>query len=530
MLQLKNYQEKALDSLRKYLRSCDELQDSDAAFYQTTRQIWERGIPYNPINEPSELKDIPYVCLRLPTGGGKTLLACHAVHVANREYLKRDRSLVLWLVPSNTIREQTVNALKDRCHPYRQALESTLGPVTAMRIEEALYLQQASLLGSTVIIVSTLQAFRVEDTEGRRVYASDGALLHHFQSLAPEVTDKLERDTQGNIPHSLANVLRINRPLVIVDEAHNARTALSFDTLARFRPAAILEFTATPDTGEKSKTPSNILHSVSAAELKAEDMIKLPIRLETNPEWQAILADAIVQLQDLDRKALLDHQQTGQYIRPIMLIQAQPRHKKMDTLTVEVVRKALIEDHHIPEEQIARATGEDKELEDVDIWNEKCPIRYIITVYALKEGWDCSFAYVLCSLAAMHKSSAVEQILGRVLRLPYNRPRGAPELNRAYAFVTSRDFGEAAQSLVDALVDNGFNRQEAAEFIRPMQADQSPLPLGRQRKQVPPRQVKLPEVPDPAKLPLAIREKIDVDAEKRTITINAFLYPAEETT
>ena len=530
MLQLKDYQRKALDSLRRYLRACDELQDADAAFYQTTRTIWDRGIPYNPIHEPSELKDIPYVCLRLPTGGGKTLLACHAVSVANREYLKEDRSLVLWLVPSNTIREQTINALKDRDHAYRQALESTLGPVTVMRIEEALYLQQAALLGSTVIIVSTLQAFRVEDTEGRRVYAGDGALLHHFQNLPPEVADKLERDGQGNLPHSLANVLRINRPLVIVDEAHNARTALSFDTLARFRPAAILEFTATPDSGEKSKTPSNVLHSVSAAELKAEDMIKLPIRLETNPDWQAILADAIAQLQELDRKAGIDRQQTREYIRPIMLIQAQPRRKNVDTLTVEVIRKALIEDHHIPENQIARATGEDKELENVDIWDEKCPIRYVITVYALKEGWDCAFAYVLCSLAEMHKTSAVEQILGRVLRLPYNRPRSAPELNRAYAFVTSRDFGEAAQSLVDALVENGFNRQEAAEFIRPAQAYQGALPLGRERRQVPPRKVKLPEVPDPAKLPAAIREKIEVDSEERTITINAFLYPEEETT
>ena len=127
MLQLKTYQQKALDSLALYLQACDQTQDSDAAFYQTTRQIWEgRGIPYNPILKPPELKDIPYVCLRLPTGGGKTLLACHAVSVANRDYLKRDHSLVLWLVPSNAILDQTLLALQDNNHPYNQASSAHL--------------------------------------------------------------------------------------------------------------------------------------------------------------------------------------------------------------------------------------------------------------------------------------------------------------------------------------------------------------------------------------------------------------------
>lgn len=526
MLQLKNYQKKALESLKMYLHACDERQDADSAFYETTRQVWEQGIPYHPIREPSELKDIPYVCIRLPTGGGKTLLACHAVSVANREYLKKERSLVLWLTPSNAIREQTIKALRDREHAYRQALESTLGPVTVMDIMEALYLKQADLLGSTVIIVSTLQAFRVEDKEGRRVYSGDGALLHHFQDLPAEIREKLLKDANGVVPHSLANVLRIHRPLLIVDEAHNARTKLSFDMLARFSPSAILEFTATPDTEEN---PSNVLHSVSAAELKAEDMIKLPIRLETNPDWHATLADAIAQLQDLEKKAGVDRQKSNEYIRPIMLIQAQPRRQGQETLTVDVVKKSLVEDYHIPESQIAKATGEDKDLEDVDLKDEKCPIRYVITVYALKEGWDCPFAYVLCSLAEMHQSGAVEQILGRVLRLPHNKPRVMPDLNLAYAFVTSRNFGEAAQSLVDALVENGFNRQEAREFLKPAHEEQKTLALPRPQRTLPSKTIALPEVPDPQQLPTEVRDKVVVDQANHTITIKGMLYPEEAT-
>ncbi len=526
MLQLKGYQEKALESLRMYLRACDDLQDSSFAFYKVTEELWGQGLPYRAIKEPSELADIPYLCLRLPTGGGKTLMACHSVALANKEYLKRENSLVLWLVPSNAIKDQTMNALKDRDHAYRQALEGTLGRVTVLSLAEALYLQQAVLLDSTVIIVATLQAFRVEDQDGRKVYEPAGALQHHFQDLPNEIIEKLDQDKDGLMAYSLANVMRIHRPLVIVDEAHNARTELSFDTLARFRPSAIIEFTATPDS---SKNPSNVLHSVSAAELKAENMIKLPIRLETQINWQALLSDAIAHRSDLDKKADTEFRKTGDYIRPIMLIQAQPRYHGKETLTVDVIEKSLIEDHHIPKNQIARATGEDKDLKDVDLWDKKCEIRYVITVYALREGWDCPFAYMLCSVAEQRSMGAVEQILGRILRLPYCKPREVEDLNRAYAFVSSSNFADAAQNLVDALIENGFNRQEAQDFIKP--AEPSQPGLGFQYGQrIPPRKIiTLSEVPNPDQLSRKLRDKIDIDQENRTITLKNVLYGDEET-
>jgi len=526
MLQLKNYQEKAIETLRRYLRACANLQDASMAFYKVTEELWEQGLPYRAIKEPSELADIPYVCLRLPTGGGKTLLGCHSIAVANKEYLKRENSLVLWLVPSNAIKDQTLNALRDREHAYRQALDSTLGQVTVIDLSEALYLQQGALMGSTVIIVATLQAFRVEDKDGRKVYESAGALQHHFQNLPGEILDKLDRDENGLVPYSLANVMRIRRPLVIVDEAHNARTELSFDTLARFRPSAIIEFTATPDS---SRNPSNVLHSVSAAELKAESMIKLPIRLETHTNWQALLSDAIAQRVDLEEKAGIDRRKTDDYIRPIMLIQAQPRRHGRETLTVEVIEKALIEDHHIPENQIARATGEDRELEGVDLWDEKCEIRYVITVQALREGWDCPFAYVLCSVAEQRSIGAVEQILGRVLRLPYCKPKQTEDLNRAYAFVASPNFAEAAQNLVDALVEIGFNKQEAKDFIKPIKVEQGILGFGLFSRTPPPKTIILPEVPNPELLSPELREKIEIDKENKSITLKGVLYPEEET-
>ena len=525
MLQLKTYQEKVLDSLRFYFQACDGLKDADRAFYDTTINLWEQGIPYRSITEPSELADIPYICLRLPTGGGKTLLACHTIAIANRDFLKMEHSFVLWLVPSNAIRTQTLKALRDRNHPYRQALDSTLDNVEIMDVEEALRIRQGLLSSSTVVVVATLQAFRVEDKEGRKVYESSGALHHHFQNLPSEILSLLDSDENGVISYSLANVMRIHRPLVIVDEAHNARTDLSFDTLARFRPSAIVEFTATPD---RVKSPSNVLHSVSAAELKAEHMIKLPIRLETHTDWQALLADAIAQRAQLERDAEIEERKTGDYIRPIMLIQAQPHRQGHETLTVEVIEKSLIEDHRIPGDQIVRATGEDRGLDDVDLSAKSCPIRFIITMQALREGWDCPFAYVLCSVAEQRSMGAVEQILGRVLRLPACRERTMQDLNRAYAFVASRNFIEAANNLVDALVENGFNQLEAREFIRPVQPQIDGFTIPKTLRTPQPKKVDLIDVPSVERLSPEVQAKIEIDADKKTITIKDVLTNEEE--
>lgn len=527
MVQLKTYQEKVLDSLRLYFQACDELNDADSAFYETTKRIdiWERGIPYRPITEPSELADIPYICLRLPTGGGKTLLACHTIAIANRDFLKMEHSLVLWLVPSNAIRGQTLKALRDRNHPYRQALDATLNNVEVLDLAEALYVRQGVIASSTVVVVATLQAFRVEDKEGRKVYESSGALHHHFQNLPSEIIDLLDRDESGVISYSLANAMRVHRPLVIVDEAHNARTDLSFDTLARFRPSAIVEFTATP---AGVKNPSNVLHSVSAAELKAEYMIKLPIRLETHTDWQALLSDAIAQRGELEKDAEIEERKTGDYIRPIMLIQAQPRRQGHETLTVEVIEKSLIEDHRIPVEQIARATGEDRGIEDVDLAAKDCPIRYIITIQALREGWDCPFAYVLCSVAEQRSTGAVEQILGRVLRLPGCRERTIPDLNRAYAFVSSRNFAEAANNLVDALVENGFNKLEAREFIKPVQPQMDGFVMPKAMRTPRPKRVELVEIPSVERLSPEVQAKIEIDTDNKAIIIKEVLTLEEE--
>ena len=463
-LPLKEYQERTLETLTEYYQKCLQYENANTAFYELTQR------PYAAVDG---LPGMPYVCLRLPTGGGKTFVACHAVSITASELLKTDSPIVLWLVPSNAIRDQTLKALKEPDHPYRDAFRSAGHNVDIRTVGDALHLQPHILNTKTTIIVSTMQAFRVEDTDGRKVYEDSGALMGHFTHLSDDILSELESDN-GKPAYSLANLLCVKRPLVIVDEAHNARTSLSFETLARFNPSAIIEFTATPAMEENR---SNVLYTVSAAELQAEDMIKMPILLETKPDWKRLLAAAIAQRNVLEIEAEKEREDTSEYIRPVMLIQAQPRRKDQETLTVEVVERCLLEEHNIPEDQIARATGEDKGLDNVDINDPECPIRYVITVQALREGWDCPFAYVLCSVAEMRSSTAVEQILGRVMRLPKAQRKKQESLNSAYAFVASQNFYKTASALADGLVQNGFDKQAAADLICPPDEQQTELPV-----------------------------------------------------
>ena len=529
----KTYQSQVLESITAYSESCHEQRSPSQAFTATTEQLWGRGLAYNPLSGfPS---DMPYFCLRVPTGGGKTWLAAKSVALVNRQLLRCEHTVIPWLVPSKPIREQTLRALRDRQHPYHAALREA-GPVTVMDLEEARSVTRATMDTSTLIIVATRQAFQVEDEECRKVYQSSGALMHHFENLAAAQRNALLGDGEGAEqvrPYSLANVLRLRRPFVIVDEAHNSRTELAFDMLARFRPSGVMELTATPDL---ERTPSNVLHSVSAAELKAEEMIKLPVVLETEPNWQQCLADAIGRREALYQLAGQEHSAGAAYLRPLVLIQAEPRRAGVETLDVERVRAELIGNHHIPAEEIVVATGEEKGLEKIDaayrlgVADPACPVKFIITQKVLAEGWNCPFAYSLVSMASLHSATAVEQLLGRVLRQPGASHRPSRLLNQSYAFVVSRNFAETANALRERLVTGaGFERREVSDFVTAATSEQARLDLDGHagRVFVRPVSIALPEKPDLKGLPKPIRNKLSWDARLNTLTISAPLTEDE---
>ncbi|OOO64645.1 hypothetical protein BS638_10365 [Clostridium tepidum] len=515
MLELKTYQEKVLEHLENYCKLCNE-KGAERAFLEYT------GRPYIGIKQ---LPGLPYICLKVPTGGGKTFLASHSISIVRKEYLRIDNCTVLWIVPTNQIKEQTLNALKDRNHPYRLAIESNENNrVKVFDLQEAMFTSKAEYDNSTCIIISTLAALRIEDINGRKIYESNGHLMNHFIGIDEIQKNNLEKGQEGEILYSLANVFRMRRPIIIMDEAHNARTELSFDSLARFNPSAIIEFTATPQQvhdPERGFYASNVLHAVSAAELKAEHMIKMPIYLETNTNWRDILKNAIARRNDLDKIADEEYAITKEYIRPILLIQAQPRSQQKETLTVESVKESLINDYNIPEEFIRIQTGDIRELDGINLFDSDCKVKYIITVQALKEGWDCSFAYVLCSLSDVSSSTSAEQLIGRILRLPNAQPKKKQELNCAYAYVVSEQFHHTLAALGNGLIENGFSEYEAKTYIQSIEEGPSLLDYALIHTK------RVQSVPDLTKLSGNVANKVIYKPQTQEIEISGFITKEE---
>lgn len=509
-LTLKQYQQDALQALQSFFTDCKS-KGAKAAFEAVT------SLPYN-----NKLDGVPSVCLRVPTGGGKTLIAAHSIGKAGDAYVNTDSPVVLWLVPSDMIRQQTLKALSDVAHPYRQALASRYGDrVKVCDLESLQTVGRHDVGKNCIVIITTIQAFRISKTEKRNVYAFFEELSQHFANLPAQVEANLEKVTEktlaeqpyltsadiGRVKHSLANWFALHRPIVIVDEAQNARSRLSHETFARLNPKCLIELTATP-------RDNNVLYSVSAAELKTAQMIKLPVVLTEHPDgWQACLRDALLQRKKLE----LEAQKEAEYIRPILLVQAQP---KGNEATVDVVKTHLIAHEHIAESEIAIATGAVKELEDIDLFARDCPIRVVITVEALKEGWDCSFAYVLASLQSMQSAIDVEQLLGRVLRMPYAKSRNGESLNKAYAHVIADNVAQAAANLKDRMVENmGFNKWEADLAVQPSLDLDEPLQVGYQTPIAPELTIALSHVPDTTFFADEVKQSIKIYPSSQGATV-----------
>lgn len=523
-MELKDYQKRALATLGTFLADA-RVQGPQGAYAATIAdpdlrtRLGRFAGDYRPLNG---MEGTPYVCLRLPTGGGKTLLAAHAVQVAREAWVERDFPLVLWLVPTTTIRQQTVEALRNLRHPYRAALDAAFaGRVRVFDIGEFDQLRPHDLRANCCIVVGTIQTLRVNNTEGRRVYAHHEALESHFTGVPAQLagleTIEEGKPGAGTIKFSFANLLHLHQPLMIVDEAHQAVTGLSREMQQRVNPTAIIEFSATP------RPNSNILYSVSAQELKDAEMIKLPVMLSEHQTWQGAITGAISKRAELEEIAQRDRD----YIRPLVLFQAQNRDQEV---TVEVLKQHLIEVEGIDERRIAVATGDQRDLDKYDLFKADCPIDFIITVAALKEGWDCSFAYVFCSVANIQNATDAEQLLGRVLRMPYAKRRSATALNRAYANLTSRAFAETANALRDRLVSMGFEEGEAEDNIHAVQPELDSGLFGRQTRPRPSLTVSLPvAVEELSTVAAAAPGKVQVEASEAgaEVRITGFLTPTE---
>lgn len=446
-MELKTYQKKVIADLTRYLELLNETKSDTAAF----RLFWqEKSAPTLGLYQ-NVIPGVPNLCFKVPTGGGKTFIACNAVRPIFDALPATKTKAVVWLVPSDAILTQTAKALKDTSHPYRQKIDVDFGG----RVE--VYTKQELLNGQNFnptavteqlsVMVLSYDSFRGRGKEGLKAY-QENSNLAAFAKVLGKPDSPIEKADET----ALFQIINQLNPLVIVDESHHARSELSLEMLENFNPCFVLDLTATP------KKESNIISYVDAVQLKNEHMVKLPVIVYNRDSQSEVLIDAIDLRNKLEEIASAEYAKTGKYIRPIALFQAQPKGKE-DATTFEKLRDKLV-DAGIPAEQIAIRTADVNELKNVELMSLSCPIRYIITVNALKEGWDCPFAYILASLANKTSQVDVEQILGRILRLPHTSQHTQSALNMSYVLTSSNDFNNTVAHIVKGLNSAGFSDKD----------------------------------------------------------------------
>ena len=491
MMELKMYQLRALDAFSHWLEALKEAQNKSEATIKALKQL-KADIPDETRNYPKaawkELKEdgsvaasageyidrtdgadrpIPHTCFKVPTGGGKTLLAAAAL-----ERLNRQTGLTLWIVPSKAIYNQTKAALWNREHPYRQMLERASAGRVKMLEKDDPFNRDDITNYLCVMLLMLPAANRQKGKEFLRMFKNSG----RYPSLFPdgddllsdgrllEIYPDLECEVEGGtIKHSLFNVLKMRRPVIILDEAHKAYGSKRRETneefarsINRLNPRLVIELSATPNRGI-----SNLLVDIEGPDLKKEEMIKLPVQVTSfpNAEWGLTLGQAVEELERLDAEARNLEHSTGRYIRPIAVVRVERTgndQRDSGHIHAEDVREYLTQNLRVPADSIRVKSAENDELGKEDLLSEFSKVRWIITKSALMEGWDCPFAYLLVMLDNTQAQRAITQLIGRVMRQPGAQLTDRELLDQCYVYCNNVDVGTVVSQVKNGLEAEGL--------------------------------------------------------------------------
>ena len=490
-MELKEYQQKTLTQVRLYLEALAEfrgkseqaikLLGADMAI-DFPAKAWEQvGLIGYRSRKNGLGAQLPNFCLKIPTGGGKTLLATKVIDLIQTTYLKRHTGLVLWVVPTTQIYRQTIKSLRDHDHPYRQHLDIASGGRTAI-LEKTDRFTPEDVNENLVVMMLMLPSASRQNKETLKVFRDSGGFAEFFPSdddveghvrLLKQFPNLDYFDDEGSffprqVKTSLGNTLRLLSPIIILDEGHKAYSDTAQGTLRGFNPVIIVELSATP------LEKSNVLVDIKGAELNRKEMIKLDLHItnKASIDWKDTLLSSIERRALLEQKAREYEANTGQVIRPICLIQVERTGRDQRGgrfIHAEDAREYLTKIRGIPQDQVAVKSSEKDDIEGIDLLSRDCPVRYIITKQALQEGWDCSFAYVLTLLTNPASRNNLTQLVGRILRQPFARKTGLRELDESYVFC----FQQRAASLL-ADISAGFEAEGLGDLRTRIVTDETP--------------------------------------------------------
>lgn len=494
---LKEYQIKVVERLKYFFTEAEKqrtkiekIREIDESLIENTSYVdatykalkLQFGLEFADRPENGLGESYPRFCLKVPTAGGKTLLAVEAIREYQNIFTGKRTGLVVWITHRESIYRQTIEKLKDKNHIYRQWLDQSSGNKTII-LEKGQSIRKQDVEENLVILMIMIQSANRKRKENVKIFQDSGGYDEFFP---PENQYEKHRKLLEKIPNldfiedslfnkklvktSLGNTIRTLKPLIIVDEFHTMFSDNAKQTLDGLNPSMIIGLSATP----KERAQMNVLIEIRGEDLKKEEMIKLDLHLHSpaiSENWHEMINDIKNKRELLEKTAKKLETNKGIYIRPIALIQVERTSKEQRDkgfVHSEDVREYLIE-KGIPAHEIAVKSSEMDEIKKEKLLSQSSEIRYIITKEALKEGWDCSFVYILGIIPNAKSETSMTQLVGRILRQPYAKKIGIKELDESYVYFTKGRVNDVLKN-----IQNGFKEEGLGDLVKNINPESGP--------------------------------------------------------
>lgn len=348
-----------------------------------------------------EGKAEPFHCIiDSATGVGKTFIMVGIVeYLAGIESPTRN---FLILTPGRTIRDKTVrNFTPGDSRAITPLMRSNPFLVTADNFKSSATAAALADTTRTKVYVFTVQALTSSTGDGRET--------HEYQeSLGASLYDWLGK---------------LDDLVILADEHHCYRGPAFSRTIENLKPAVVIGVTATPD----KKDEDLVVFRYPLAQAIEDRYVKSPVlvaRQDDRHDDRTKLLDGVTLLKHKERIGSQYATENGlPPVRPVMLVVAKSIEDAkvyrdiLDSVSFDAgawVGKTLLVHSQLTGDEKEQALASLDAVEDPD-----SPVRIIISIGMLKEGWDVKNVYVIASMRASVSEVLTEQTLGRGMRLPF---------------------------------------------------------------------------------------------------------------
>lgn len=400
------------------------------------------------------------------TGVGKTYVIVAAV-----EYLARARGVRDFVVvaPSRVVLDKTIE----------QFTSGVSGSIVD-RLSVPVQLVTAETFNSA----ATARA--MDDPDTVKVYAFSVQSLVRPDTVQGRRTHRFQEGLGAGFYKRLQDA----SPLVVFADEHHLYYGPRFSEAVRdLNPWALVGLTATPH----KKTPADqIIYRYPLAAAIAERYVKTPVIVGRKDDKH----DLATKL--LDGMVLLDHKraiaqdwslrQGLPTINPIMLVVARNTEEAdqiADTIRSDSFREGRHRDAVLVVHSNAREADEPAALARLAaVEDPDSPIRVVVSVAMLKEGWDVKNVYVLLSTQPSVSVILTEQVLGRGLRLPWGKYQGVEMLDTLEVLAHERyedllaKRGVLAEQFVDYVTRSVLRANAAGEPVVVRETEEIATGLG----------------------------------------------------